>query len=30
MLALIGGGADRYVWLRQTSVERQVLGPACR
>jgi hypothetical protein len=30
MFALIGGGADRYVWLQQTSVERHVLGPARR
>lgn len=30
MVALIGGGADRYLWLRQTSVERQVLGPPSR
>jgi hypothetical protein len=26
MVALIGGGADRYVWLTQTDVERQYAG----
>jgi hypothetical protein len=26
MLALMGGGANRYVWLRLTAVERQLLG----
>jgi hypothetical protein len=26
MVALIGGGADRYVWLTQTEVERQYAG----
>jgi hypothetical protein len=30
MLAVYGSGADPYVWLRQTSLERQVLGPAHR
>jgi hypothetical protein len=23
MVALLGGGADRYVWLRLTEIERQ-------
>jgi hypothetical protein len=26
MIAVVGGGADRYVWLSPTAVERQVLG----
>jgi hypothetical protein len=26
MVALLGGGADRYVWLSQTGTERQFLG----
>ncbi|WP_345631607.1 hypothetical protein [Rugosimonospora acidiphila] len=30
MLALIGGGADRYVWISPTGVERQQGGPARR
>ncbi|HKT02555.1 MAG TPA: hypothetical protein VJT31_23750, partial [Rugosimonospora sp.] len=30
MVALLGGGADRYVWLSQTGTERQFLGPARR
>jgi hypothetical protein len=30
MLALMGGGANRYVWLAPTSVERQFHGPPAR
>jgi hypothetical protein len=30
MLALIGGGADRYVWISPTSVEQRQGGPARR
>jgi hypothetical protein len=30
MVALLGGGADRYVWLSQTGTERQFLGPPRR
>jgi hypothetical protein len=26
MLALLGGGADRYVWLAQTEIERRQMG----
>jgi len=26
MIALLGGGADRYVWLTLTKVERQFAG----
>jgi hypothetical protein len=26
MLALLGGGADRYVWLNQTNMEQQLSG----
>ncbi len=26
MLALLGGGADRYVWLAQTDIERRQMG----
>jgi len=30
MVALLGGGADRYVWLTQTGTERQFIGPPRR
>ena len=30
MLALIGGGANRYLWLHPTAVERQFMGNAWR
>jgi hypothetical protein len=30
MVALLGGGADRYVWVTQTGTERQFLGPPRR
>jgi hypothetical protein len=30
MLALLGGGADRYVWVNQTEIERQYTGPPRR
>jgi hypothetical protein len=30
MLALIGGGADRYVWISPTSIEQRQGGPARR
>ena len=30
MLALLGGGADRYLWLAPTGVERQHLGAPSR
>jgi hypothetical protein len=30
MLALIGGGANRYLWLQPTAVERQLMGNAWR
>jgi hypothetical protein len=30
MLAIVGGGADRYVWTSQTSVEHQILGRPTR
>jgi hypothetical protein len=30
MVALLGGGADRYVWLSQTGTERQFIGPPRR
>jgi hypothetical protein len=30
MVALIGGGADRYVWVSVTSVEQHFFGPAHR
>jgi hypothetical protein len=30
MLALIGGGADRYVWVAPTTVERTFAGTARR
>ncbi|GAA2611573.1 hypothetical protein GCM10010399_48060 [Dactylosporangium fulvum] len=30
MLALIGGGANRYLWLHPTSAERQTMGNARR
>jgi hypothetical protein len=30
MVALLGGGADRYVWLTQTGTERQFMGPPRR
>ena len=30
MLALVGGGADRYVWISPTDVERQNAGAARR
>jgi hypothetical protein len=30
MVALLGGGADRYVWLTQTGVEHQHIGPPRR
>jgi hypothetical protein len=30
MLALLGGGADRYIWLAQTEVERKYAGPPQR
>jgi hypothetical protein len=30
MLALIGGGANRYLWLHPTAVERQFFGEAWR
>jgi hypothetical protein len=30
MLALIGGGANRYLWLHPTAVERQFMGAAWR
>jgi hypothetical protein len=30
MMALLGGGADRYVWLTLTSVERQFAGLVSR
>jgi hypothetical protein len=26
MLALLGGGADRYVWITPTEIERQNHG----
>ena len=26
MVALLGGGADRYVWLAQTELERHYTG----
>ena len=30
MLALVGGGADRYVWLKPTDVELALAGPPRR
>jgi hypothetical protein len=30
MVALLGGGADRYVWLTQTGTEHQHMGPPRR
>jgi hypothetical protein len=30
MVALLGGGADRYVWFSQTGTERQFIGPPRR
>jgi hypothetical protein len=30
MLALVGGGADRYLWVRPTHVEQQFAGPPRR
>jgi hypothetical protein len=30
MIALVGGGADRYVWVNATSVEQRFFGPPHR
>jgi hypothetical protein len=30
MLALLGGGADRYVWVNPTAIEHQFAGAARR
>jgi ESX secretion system protein EccE len=30
MVAIIGGGADRYVWVNPTGIEQSLFGPARR